>query len=320
MYLAARSQEFLIRFPDAATAYLELGSKFPGHSRASSSLGRAEKLALAENNFAVAGKAALVIADRAKSLPERLDAYARAVDHFESANDLRSARKAAETRLSASKGRAENLISRLIVGRIRYAQGEEDEAVREYGKVATEADRYRSQLGEDAWSQIAGEAYFRRGEDARLAFEDFSLLEREGDLERNIEEKAKYFDSLAKAYQRSAENARPQWSAPSRYQLANAALTFATEIAAVEGKAKNVSVRARDRLESQVRRFRELAKKYHTQNVEAKTRNPAGYLNDEWVKKSSIALGGYDPASGKVKHAEVLPEATHLDLPYQWSL
>jgi hypothetical protein len=320
VYLLGRANEFQIRFKDAASAYLELGMKYPTHSRAAASLARAEKLAVAENLYIDAGRAARALGDRSSDQKTKFGHYERSIRHYQEAKSLTAGRKVAEIRLKASRTRAEILSSKLLLANVKFKMGEENDALDSYKKIATEADRYRESIGASSWSAIAGESYFRLGEEARAKFDDFSLSDRAGSDEANISQKSKYFAELSSSYQKASENTRAEWAAPARFRLAQSAEAFADELASLSAKSKGMTLKTQTRYEDQVKRLKELARVYHSKNISAKATNPAKYIENEWVTKSAIQLGGLDPSGAKIRHAEKLPEAVHLDLPYQWSL
>lgn len=320
LYLQARSYEFLMRFHDASAAYLELGSKFPDHSRSEASLQRAEQLALAEDKLEEAGQAAEIMGGRAKDRSSKLRHYERAFRHFAQGNAPQRAKNAAESRLRISQSRGEKLSSRLLVASMQFKMGEEDLALDSYKKIAAEADRYRSSIGDTEWAAISGEAHFLLGEDSRAQFDDFSLVGRTGDEEENIRLKTGYFAKLSSSYQKSSETGQAEWAAPARFRIAQAAATFADEIASIASRQTKLTLKSQARYQEQVKRLRELARNYHSKNIAAKAKEPGKYLDNDWIRKSALSLGGLDPSGGKIKHVEKLPEATHLELPYQWSL
>ena len=82
LYLVARSQEYQLKFGDAAKNYLSLATKYPRHSRAYVSLERAENLAATEEDFITAGKSAELLAKRTRESDKRYEVYMRSADHY----------------------------------------------------------------------------------------------------------------------------------------------------------------------------------------------------------------------------------------------
>src|SRR5690606_26744836 len=98
-----------IRLHDAAETYLELGEKYPRHSRAQTSLQRAEKLALAEGDYALAAQAASALGEQAAKEADRLAHFGRAVEYLEKAENPEKALSLARKRLRTSKTPGERL-------------------------------------------------------------------------------------------------------------------------------------------------------------------------------------------------------------------
>jgi tetratricopeptide (TPR) repeat protein len=317
-YLLARAHEYQLKLLDAAKKYFELGEKYPSHTRAGTSLTRAEKLALAEGDYALAAQAAAVQAEHAKRKSERLAHYARAVEYLDKADDPEKATSIAKRRLRASDTAGERIKSRLLLARATYKSGSEQEALDEITIISKDIDRQRAKLEPQEYAALAGETHFLLGEEARRKFEDFRIAERGGDA---VAAKSRLFEELVASYDRAAAAGDPKWATQSRFLLAGAAESFADEVAgepARTGQATNSKTKSR--YESTVDRLRALAKKYYSTNVLAARKDPARYRDDEWVKKSSLRLTGEASDLPESRHRDVIPTAARDDLPSDWSL
>jgi hypothetical protein len=322
-YLLARAHEYQIRLHDAAAKYLELGEKYPRHARAATSLQRAEKLALAEGDYALAAQAAAAQGEQAAKEADRLAHYGRAVEHLEKADNPDKALSLARKRLRSSGSVGERLRSRLLVARTTYMAGSEQEGLDELAIIAKEVERSRNKLGADEYAALTGEANFQLAEEARRKFDDFRIVERGGPVAGNLNTKSKYFEELVSGYDKAAAAGDPRWAARSRYQLATAAQSFADEIAGIPNKTEeNQTLRSQNRYKATVDRLQAMARKYLSTNVLAARKDPTKYKDNEWIDKSSRQLGGEDAASlgGAAKRTEVVPTAVQDNMPLQWSL
>lgn len=321
-YLLARAHEYQIRLHDAAVKYLELGEKYPRHTRANTSLQRAEKLALAEGDYALAAQAAGALGEQAKSEPDRLQHYSRAVDHMEKADNPDKALSLAKKRMRTAKTPAERLRSQLLVARMTYLSGSEQEALDEMDILAKSVERSRNKLGPQEYASIAGEVNFQLAEEARRKFDDFRIAERGGAITSKLEEKTRYFEDLVSGYDKAAAAGDPKWAARSRFQLAISAQAFADEIAGIPNKTEeNLSLRSQNRYKSTVERLQAMARKYHSSNVLAAQKDPGRYKDNEWVEKSSLRLtGAASQLPTGARRREVIPTAVQDNMPMQWSL
>lgn len=321
-YLLARAHEYQIRLHDAAEKYLELGEKYPRHSRAVTSLQRAEKLALAEGDFALAAQAAAALGEQAKAEADRLQNYSRAVDHMEKADNPDKALSLARKRMRTAKTPAERLRSQVLVARTTYLSGSEQEALDELAILAKTVDRSRNKLGPQEYASIAGEVNFQLAEEARRKFDDFRIVERGGSVSDKLAEKTRFFEDLVSGYDKAAAAGDPKWAARSRFQLAVSAQSFAEEIAGIPNKTdESLSLRSQSRYKSTIDRLQAMARKYHSSNVLAAQKDPGRYKDNEWIEKSSLRLTGETsqmPTGSRRR--DVVPTAVQDNMPMQWSL
>ncbi len=320
-YLLARAHEYQLRLHNAAEKYLDLGDKYPKHSRAPTSLARAEKLALAEGDYDLAARAAAAQAERAPNEKARLANYARAAEYLSKTGSSDRALNLARKRLRSSKGVAERFRSQLLVARMTFNTGAEQEAMDDMQILAKQIEKSRSKLNPEEFSEISGEVNFLLGEEARRKFADFRIKERNGTVAGNVAQKSKYFEDLVQAYDKAAASGDPRWSSESRYRLATAAETFADEIASVPNRGNEaVTTKAQNRYQATIERLQALAKKYHSTNVLSARKDPARYKDNEFVKKSSLRINGEMSENPEARHKEIMPASVQENMPLNWSL
>jgi hypothetical protein len=323
VYLAARSHEYQIRLREAAQRYFELGTKHPTHSRATASLGRAEKLALAESDrkLAAAAALALALAERDKDPKTSQESYARAATHLEEAEDPKGALAIAQKRLRAAKSPTDRFKAEVMLTRLTYAAGREQEALDNMTILARRVERDKTRLNAEDYAQVAGEIHYLLGEEARRRFEDFRLVERSGSLNDNVRQKSRYFEDLVASYDKAAASGHPRWSTEARYRLAVAAESFAEEIAGVPTReGETLTFKTQSRYKATVDRLKGLAKRYYSSNALAARKDVARYKDNEWVKKSMMRLTGEKSELPETKHQEQMPTALPDTMPSQWSL
>lgn len=321
VYLAARANEYQIRLHEAAKRYFELGNKFPDHSRAKTSLGRAESLALAENDYALAAAAALEVAKREKDQKASQDAYLRAASFFEQSGNIKAALDIAQRRLSASKNQTDRFKANVMLNRLLYVSGREQESLDNLLVLSRRVEREKSNLKAEDYGEIAGEIHFLLGEEARQRFDDFRISERSGNLNDNVNQKSRYFEELVAAYDKSAAAGSPIWAAQARYKLAAEAESFAEEIASIPNRTNEpLSFKSQSRYKATVDRLKNLARRYYSSNVLASRRDTARYKDNEWIKKSIMRLNNETSESPDIKHREQIPVALPDTMTLQWSL
>lgn len=320
-YLEARASEYLIRFGDAARAYYALGMNFPNHPSAVSSLGRAETLAAAEGDFALAGKASQLRAGRTASQSEKMQLYSRSVDHFNQAGDGKSAGVAANTRLSSAKNAEERMTSRLLAAKTLLQQGKTEGGIAALSGLANDLRRQKSQMSPGAYSNLYGETNVLLGDDMFAHMEDFNAAERSGNIARNVDEKMGFFERLNRYYEQAASTQNPEWSAKARFQTAEAAERFADEIVILlKSNNSGFNVKQSQRFLETSKRLRELTKRNHSDNLAIRANNPNAYRQNTWVRRSSVKLTGVSAESTQADYGAPSPTAVQSDLPSQWSL
>jgi hypothetical protein len=320
-YLEARSHEYQMKMAKAYKAYLVLGKKFPKHSRARIGLERAEKLSLAEGDYKSAADASSLLAERSASPKTRLRHYSRTIDHLEKADSPKAALAIANRRLKSSRTTAERFTSKIMVARMMYVVGHEQEALDDLRIISKRIRQKREKLSKKEYGAAIGETHFLLGLEAKNKFDDFHLTDRGGNIRKNIAHKSRYFDSLATEMDKSAAGAHPDWAPRARYILAISAENLADEIASATIKNGNGADRTTVKAyRVSIERLQKIAKKYHSTNVLISRKNPGQYRNNKWTNRSSMRLGGTDKSGHKNNFRDELPTALGTDMPSQWSL
>lgn len=321
LYLRARALEYQMRFKQAASAYLEMGSQHPQHSRSQNSLERAERLAIAEEDHILAAEAASQIAKLEKNRSKKFQAYQRSAQYFAQANDHTKALAAARAALSFARSREERLQIELFMARHTYATGNEVAALKEYQRLAFQAARHQENLDQTVYQAVYGESTFRLGEEEQAKFNDFRIAERSGSIIQKVQEKARFFERMISEFEKSAAANHPEWSTRARFAMAQSAEDFSQEIADVAMKSGSaIPTQTIDQLKEQARRLLQLSRQYHSQNVLLKNKEPRTYRNNSWINQSQIKLAGYLLDKQESQDQEQMPFSLARTMPYQWSL
>lgn len=317
-YLVARANEFQMRFGPAVKNYLGLVETDPKHSRVDVALERAESLAVADEDFTSAARALTLKGDKATDRTERLSSYAKACDYRIKAGTLESALAIAQKRKVESKTEDEKLDSEILLAKVRYAQGDKQTAVDDMDSIAKQVERNKFKLG-DRYAGLAARSNEFLGDDLRDKFSEFRLAEKK-DLNKAVEEKSAMFTEMAVRYDRVASLDQAEASPRARFLLASSANEFADELSGLPTRTgEPLTLKSQTRFNQNISRMRDMAKRYHSNNILAKQRSPQFYSKSEWVKKSAIVLSaGGDPAIRDSK--EQTTSATHVEVPQQWSL
>lgn len=320
-YLLARAHEYQLRFDQAVKAYLDLAENYPSHARAKAAMDRAERLALADNNFALAGRAAeessrhQVGADRFRKLDE-------AILYYSKGNLLAKAKKVAQARLRFSKTTSDKLQSELSLAKIRYDAGEIQTALDDLDTLAKQIERAKPQLRED-YKNLAAEANMILGEYALSQFNKTTFQERGGNIPTKMDKKGKFFKEMTSRFDTVAALDLPNMSPKARYLAAQAASNFADEISSLPQRAgEPTSLRNQTRYNQDISRLRDMALKYHGNNILAKQRAPQALKGSPWIGRSALALStsaGQAERTGAIPVADQLSTASSNDMPQQWS-
>ena len=317
VYLLARSHEYQIRLREAADRYFELAQKYPTHPKALTALDRAERLGVADGDWKLAGEAAALAGEKLPNREERLAAMKRAVDHMSRSGNVERSSQVAAQRLAASNSTLTKYESQLLLAKANFDAGREQQAVDDLEILAKRLDEERTQ----ASRPVAAEVNFLLGEEARRKFDDFNIFERSGTLADKVATKMQLFEELVLRYDKSASTGFAAFAARARYRLAEAAELLADEIASIQSRSDvSVTLKSQTRYNDSIAKLKELAKKYHSNNLIAQRKDPAAYKDNEWVKRSAIKMSAFGDKSAPSSLTEQLPAAVGADLPQQWSL
>ena len=321
LYLLARSQEYQLRLHEAAKSYADLAEKFATHPRALTSAIRAERLALAEGDFALAARAAMMQAERAVSEKQRRGNYARAADHLEKDGNPTRALQIARKGQRASRTPAERYLAQLQVARLTFKSGSEQEALDDLTVLSKQIDKNVTKLSTQEFAALSGEAHVMLGDEARRQFEDFHIIERGGDLSANVDKKSEYFANLVAEYDLAAAAGDPRWSSEARFHIGAAAESLSNEIAAIPNRSGElVTLKSQSRYNATIQRLQALSRKYFSANVLVARKNPSQYRENEWTNKSNVRLSGAVTSDEMSHHKDIMPTATQNNIPSDWSL
>ncbi len=319
IYLKARSLEYQMRFAEAAEAHLSLAQRFRSYNKSSESVRRAEDLAKAEDDLALAGRAALASAAFAKTEDLKLSAHKRAVAYYSEAKEWNSALETLELAQRHAHRAADRLPLALDKARVFEAKSDLKKALPIYQQVLKEAAQKEEDLDRDTYSRVAGEAAFQLGEDARREFEDFELTKGFSTLALRIQEKSQKLDQSLQYYNRAIQSKDPEWSSRARYGAGQLAETMSQNIKSA--LAKNNSELSAGESKSffeQSQRWQKLSQEYFSQNILARHREPYRYKNSVWMERSALKIPGLQAREGGSDPSEV-PSAMGASQPFQWS-
>jgi hypothetical protein len=320
-YLQARAFEYQLRFKQAAIAYLDLARKFPRHSRSQSALTRAESLAKSESDLSTAAAAAYRAGQLLPSRVKKLDAYLRSAEYYSQDSQHSEALKAIKQANRHAQEPSEKMRCALVEARETYAQGQQALGLKRYKNLARMVKRHQDDLDAAVFRKVFGESTFKLGLESFEKFNDFDIFERSGGLKRNIEQKARYFESVVRQFEKTISVGHPEWSTRARYLTATAAETLSDNIAEARLKHQDSFSQRSDRqLQSHAKRLLTLSRQYHSQNLLQRQRKPRLYRHNQWINRSQVKLAGYLGRQQAQTNQEQMPFSLTRAIPYQWSL
>lgn len=316
IYLKGRADEFQMRFRPAVESYLTLSEQFPKHSRVEASLQRAESLAVTDDNLKLAGKAAEKSGDTIENSAKRVEAYKRANDHYTKSDDHLGALRVAQKMAKYQKSPEDRFDSRLRMARAKFSLKKESEALKEFEKIGADIEKERGRLDTNVYQAIAGEVFYRLGDEAQQRFDDFKLMKRSGGIKANIDTKAKYLDDLMKYYEKAVKSGHASYAEKARNRISVAAQSFAEEISEILTlKHDQISRQEKEKFASVVDRLTSMSETYRGANALAgvvkERRSGAKDKRKDRKQDSQV--------QGQKESAEVLPEAVGTNLPAQWN-
>lgn len=318
-YLKARSQEYQLKFADAAQSYYNLAKNFPKHAKAPVAIQKSYKLAADESIDLLAAQAAILGSKMSNKRPEQLALLAKATMHFKKVGQFQDALTAAEKRYKLARTVDDRLKARLALANAYMDNRNEDKALSEYNAITRRALANKDKLNRDSFNQIYGESHFHLAQEDRAALHDFRILERGGDLNQTIQQKMRYFESMVNHFSRSSTTSPSEWASQSRFMIGLEADRLADELISIN-RMKQPIDRVQNKIRQQAERLRKLARTQYSANLLAKSRHPREYKSDPWIKKSQIKLQGYMTSKKNYQGEDLGPPAVSLNIPQQWSL
>jgi tetratricopeptide (TPR) repeat protein len=322
-YLLARAHEYQLRFSEAVKAYIQVAEKHPNHPRALASLERAEKLALADNNYGLAGRASELRAQLDKNRNNQLSSLETAVNLYSLSGQMKQAMAVAERRRVSSKTISDKLAAELLIAQIRYQSGQTQVAVDDLDTLAKQIERSKLELGQN-YKRLAAETNMLLGEHALKSFRNIRINGSASDAAGKVDKKSALFSELASRFDKVAALDQSEISPKARFFVAQTASEFADEINSLPTKTgEPASLRNQTRFNQNVSRLRDLAQKYHGNNLLAKQRHPKIYSRNEWISRSALALTGNltngSRNSDLSSNVDQLSTASSTESPVQWS-
>lgn len=312
-YLVARADEYLLKLGRAAGEYLQFAQRHPKHTRSEAALDRAEKLALANNDFKVAALAASVRAGRAKTREKRLDGFRRSVAHAEQGGANREARKYAAMMLKESRDLPERFSSQFALGKIAVESGDVQQGIDNLEILARRIEQDRYQLG-GSFAGLSGRVNLYLGEHFNSQLDAIRIDGKDANVASVLERKLKLFDEVMMRYDRAAASGDRRSAPVARFKAGSAADLMAHDIER-SGRA-GIDLKSREN----VSRLQSLAKNYFSANLMAARKNPGAYRGNEWVARSGLKIDGGNESRVAASLSEEVPLITNPDLPAQWRM
>lgn len=321
IYLKARSLEYKMKFTLAAQTHLQLAQKYPDFSKSKESSRRAEELALAEEDFSTAGRAALASLAFEKSEQRQQQILARASAHFTQAKSWNEAGEALNRSQKLARSYGTKLEVKLLLARLHGSKGDENESLALHRDIVNEGNKKQDDLEIDNFRQIMGEASFELAEKERRDFESMDISESQ-DLPAAVQAKALRLERCLQAYNKVINIKDPDWASRARYAAGQATEGMAQSIKTALAKSRQAMANNEEnRLREQANRWQGLAQEYFSQNILAKHREPHRFKDSIWMARSAMKVSGYKEKDSPSEGASQLeiPASMGPSQPYQWS-
>ncbi|WP_141731114.1 hypothetical protein [Oligoflexus tunisiensis] len=309
LYLKARSQEYQMRFREAAGTHLALVENHPRHARSPNSIQRAEDLALAEDEYRTAGRAAMLAVQYQKNLDGRYDALVRASGHYKQTQAWDQALVALHEAQKISRRPGTKLKTKMEIARLMLAKGDREEATKLYKQLAQETARRQENIDKATFQAIAGEANFQLAEFEKQNFENVGPLE----------EKAQRLERSLAYYAKAIATQDPEWATRARFgagQTAEKMSQSIRNVLAQRDRSRDDNSRS---LQDQAQRWQSLAQEYFSQNLLVRNKEPHRYKDSVWIEKSAMKLSGMAPGGPKTEEKIEVPASVGTSTPYMWS-
>lgn len=319
IYLRALAEENLLKFNQSANSYISLAKKYPKHVKAYPAARKAEQMALANSDYSLAAFASYLAIELSNQQPEKFESAKRSAEQAAKANEIQNAIKAARKAEGLASSKKEKFDAKLLSGKLLFKAKKDDDAVQELEKLSKELERDKKSLKPSEYAALAGETYVLLGNDIKATFDDFSVIERGGDLSKNISHKDKLFVSLSATYNKAVQSKHPQWSAEARFRIAEASESFSNEISSVlTNQEITLTKNQKARFQEMATTYSSTSKTLYGQNAVIGKQN-LSKNNNEWTKRSSVRLSGKPEKEEDPRRTEVIPSSIGYDIPFQWS-
>jgi tetratricopeptide (TPR) repeat protein len=319
IYLKARSQEYQMRFRDAAQTHLALVERFPRYARSSGSIQRAEDLAIAEDEYRMAGRAAMLAVQYQKNLDGRYGAYVRASRHYKQTQAWDQALLALQEAQKISRQPGTKLKTKTEIARLMLAKGDRDEAANIYRQLAQETSRRQENIDKATFQAISGEANFQLAEFERQNFEAIAAAGDEGIHPEKSEEKALRLERSLNYYAKAIATQDPEWATRARYGAGQTAERMSQSLRHALARRDRSQDSESRTLQDQAQRWQSLAQEYFSQNLLVRNKEPHRYKDSVWVEKSALKLSGMATGAPKTEEKTEVPASVGTSTPYMWS-
>lgn len=229
----------------------------------------------------------------------------------------------AEQRKSASKTTREKLESEIAIARVRYESGDRQTAIDDLDSIDKQLERSKFTLG-DSYKRLAAEVGMIIGEHWLSVFRETTMKDAKDDIAAEVDRKSKIFADVVARLDKVASLDQPDFSPKARFKIAQVAGDFADELNAIPARAgEPITLKSQTRFSQNIARLRDMAQRYHGNNILAKQRSPQIYAKNEWVNRSGMALTRSGTTSevtkGQPQPIDQLSTASGIEMPQQWS-
>ncbi|MGE0173817.1 MAG: hypothetical protein AB7T49_13555 [Oligoflexales bacterium] len=290
LYLKGRSFESMIQFDSAANTFINLAQKYPGYDKSESGLMRAEKLAIADDDYPTAARATIILATRPEYKQCKEDCFLRAIAYYQKANNHGEAIAAAGKMLASKMSIAARLKGEFLLARSQTYSGKRNLGHQTLERMVKKLEANRSALASDEYKEIAGELYFTLGEEDRLRLESIALNKKSGNSRERIRQKMDLFERAVAYYEKAAATRHPTWFSKSNFIVGEAAEKLANEISSVSSKSEVIPSQVAIELKNTVVSLANMSRQFYSANVLAEKKDPDQFRENLWVKKSQVRL------------------------------
>ena len=317
LYLQARSQEYQLKFNEAAKSYLQLAKLQPNHSKAGSSLMKAVDLSKANNDFAVQTDAVLVAISREKVAQRKYELLLVAADLYLQQGNSSEAWKLAAKAKNIAKSTVDRLNAEILEAKILIENQQLESGMDKLDEIRKQADIEKSNMGREDWGEIVSKAGLMKALEEEKKFAAAIISSSDREVNRSISIKSEIFENLTTIYEEVIASKSSAFVSEARFRLASVAESLSKDISMVLfNNESKMPYRDQERLKSQSRRLSNIASSLHSDNALVGTRDPSMIGKNTWVRKSWLKVHG----GTQSEQAPSIPAAARAELPHQWSL